>query len=301
MLGAKSAYATDCYNNNYIGANYGINEDLTNKLPENWKEFNQIYIPKYMASHPDKSKIAAGLSCGALWTIAKGLQRGDIVLCPNGAGSYYVGEIISEYFHEPASALQHQRSVKWFTVTIERAAMSEALRNSTGSIGTVSDISSYYEEIESFITGDRQQLLNSIEDIIEDSTAFAMENQLEEFLVSNWQATELGKHYDIFEEDGEAIGRQYLTDTGRMDILAISKDRETLLVVELKRGKASDRVVGQVQRYMGFVKEELAEPGQTVKGAIIALEDDLRIRRALSVAANIDFYRYEISFKLFKN
>ena len=39
---------------------------------------------------------------------------------------------------------------------------------------------------------------------------------------------------------------------------------------------------------------------QSVKGVIIALEDDLRIRRALQVANNIDFYRYEVSFKLNK-
>jgi restriction system protein len=31
---------------------------------------------------------------------------------------------------------------------------------------------------------------------------------------------------------------------------------------------------------------------------IIALEDDLRIQRALSVTTNIDFYRYKVSFDL---
>jgi restriction system protein len=96
------------------------------------------------------------------------------------------------------------------------------------------------------------------------------------------------------------IGKQYQTDTGFIDILAISKDKKELLVVELKKGRASDNVVGQIQRYMGFVLEELAEEGQTVKGIIIALEDDNRIRRALAVAPNIVFYRYQVSFKLFK-
>ena len=59
-------------------------------------------------------------------------------------------------------------------------------------------------------------------------------------------------------------------------------------------------MVGQIQRYMGFVKDELAEPNQMVKGVIIGLEDDLRIRRALSVTHNIEYYRYEVSFKLNK-
>ena len=73
-----------------------------------------------------------------------------------------------------------------------------------------------------------------------------------------------------------------------------------MLVVELKKGRASDNVVGQIQRYMGYVACELAEEGQTVKGIIIALDDDQRIRRALSVAPNIDFYKYQVSFQLFK-
>jgi len=69
-------------------------------------------------------------------------------------------------------------------------------------------------------------------------------------------------------------------------------------VLELKKGRASDVVVGQLLRYMGYVKEELAEEGQHVKGIIIAMEDDPRIRRALAVVPDIDFYRYQISFKL---
>lgn len=64
---------------------------------------------------------------------------------------------------------------------------------------------------------------------------------------------------------------------------------------------ASDSNVGQIQRYMGYVKDELSEQGQTVTGIIIALEDNLRIKRALSVANNIGFYRYEVRFNLFKD
>ena len=127
---------------------------------------------------------------------------------------------------------------------------------------------------------------------------FALEKHLEDFLVKNWAKTELGKTYDIYEEEGELVGQQFPSDTGPLDILAISKDKKELLVVELKKGRVSDNVVGQIQRYMGYVKEELAEEGQTVKGVIIGLEDDLKIRRALSVASNIEFYRYQVNFTL---
>ena len=71
-----------------------------------------------------------------------------------------------------------------------------------------------------------------------------------------------------------------------------------MLVVELKRGRASDAVVGQIQRYMGYVQEEIAEDHQRVRGVIIALDDDKRIRRALQVAQGIDFCRYEVKFNL---
>lgn len=71
-------------------------------------------------------------------------------------------------------------------------------------------------------------------------------------------------------------------------------------MIELKKGRASDVVVGQILRYMGYVQEELAEPDQTVRGVVIALEDDQRLRRALAMVPTIDFYRYQVSFKLMK-
>jgi restriction system protein len=301
MLGSKSRHADESLKGNFIGTDFGFRQDLTLDLYENWREFNQKFIPIWLKSHPDKSKISAGLSCGALWTVSKGIKVGDIVLCPNGAGSYLVGEVQDTYLYNPNGILPHRRTVKWYPSTIERAAMSEALRNSTGSVGTVSDVSKYTEEIELLIGGNRPSAIVSIDQTIEDASEFALEKHLEDFLIQNWSQTELGKRYNIFEEDGEFVGQQYPSDTGPIDILAISKDKKEILVVELKKGRASDSVVGQIQRYMGYVMEELAEKGQTVKGVIIALEDDLRIRRALSVTNNIEFYRYQVSFKLFKN
>ena len=85
-----------------------------------------------------------------------------------------------------------------------------------------------------------------------------------------------------------------------MSLTQTTEPEATLLVVELKKGRASDAVVGQVLRYMGYVQEELAEPGQQVRGVIIALEDDTRLRRALAMTPNIDLYHYQVSFKLLK-
>ena len=141
--------------------------------------------------------------------------------------------------------------------------------------------------------------ITSLNPEIEDPSEFALEKHLEDFLVTNWEQTELAEDFDIYEDD-EFSGQQFPTDTGPIDILAVSKDRTELAVVELKKGRASDSVVGQVQRYMGYIKEEVAEENQTVKGIIIAFEDDLRIKRALSVTKDISFYRYRVNFSLIK-
>jgi len=300
MLGKGSRYAAECFAGNFIGVDFEIRQDLSGKLHDDWRAFNKAFIPVMLEIIPGMTKIGAGLRCGFLWTVSKGIQKGDIVLCPDGSGHYHVGEVTGDYYYQPDSVLPHQRPVRWFSQTIDRFDMSEELRNSTGAIGTVSNISRYHEEIEKLIAGGKPPVIISTDPDVEDPTAFAMEKHLEDFLVQNWVQTDLGKEYDIFEEDGEKVGKQYPTDTGPIDILAISKDRKRLLVVELKKGRASDVVVGQTLRYMGFVQEELAEEGQSIKGTIIALEDDQRIRRALTMVPAIDFYRYQISFKLVK-
>ena len=301
ILGAKSVFAKECFEENFIGADYNINQDLTKELPENWRDFNAKFRDIWLKTHPNKTKVAAGLACGMLWTICKGIKKGDVIISPDGQGNYFVGEVISDYNYQPNTNLPHRRGVKWFPVLIERTAMSQELKNSTGSTGTSANISQYADEIEKLIGNVKPPTLISNDATIEDPSVFALEKHLEDFLVQNWNQTELGKKYDIYKEDGVILGQQYPSDTGPIDILAVSKDKKTLLVVELKKGRASDNVVGQIQRYMGYVKEELSEANQEVKGIIIALEDDIRIKRALSVTNNIEFYRYQVSFKLFKN
>lgn len=302
LLGLKGIFADQCFKGNFIGMDIGINEDLTPNLPEDWREFNRKFIPVFLGLHPGKSRVAAGLACGNLVTVAKDIKIGDIVLCPTGTGIYRVGEITSNYFYAPGTDLPHRRSVTWFNKIIDKSEMSEELRISSKSNGSVVvNISGYQEEIEKLIGGAPVPVIVSTDPTVEDPLAFAMEKHLEDFLVQNWAQTELGKEYDVYAEEGGPVGQQYPTDTGPIDILATSKDKKRLLVVELKKGRASDVVVGQILRYMGYVQEELAEPGQTVSGVIIALEDDQRIRRALAVVPSINFYRYQISFRLLRS
>ena len=99
---------------------------------------------------------------------------------------------------------------------------------------------------------------------------FALEAHLHEFLVENWAKTQLGEEWDLLEEDGEVTGSHYTTGAvGEIDLLAKHKKEPRWLVVELKRDQSSDATVGQILRYMGWVRAELAKSKESVEGLIV--------------------------------
>ena len=286
------------YEGNFIGASFGLELNLSNDLFDNWRDFNKKFIDYIIEIHPGKSRVGAGLNCGVIWTLAKGLPIDSIVLCPDEEGNFFACKIISDYQYSKNEP-HHRRQVEWLTPPILKSEISQRLKNSLQAQNTLIDISKHSEEIESFIFENSKKITTSDPTIIEPSE-FALEKHLEDFLVKNWNKTKLGKAYDIYVEDGDIVGQQYQSDTGPIDILAISKDKKTILVVELKKGRVSDNVVGQIQRYMGYVKDELIEKGQNVKGVIIGFEDDIKLQRALSVTNDIEFYKYKVDFKLYQ-
>ncbi|MBN2843351.1 MAG: hypothetical protein JXM68_09690, partial [Sedimentisphaerales bacterium] len=151
MSGQKSKYAQECFAGGFIGADFGIGSDLAGSLTDDKKAFVAQYSPLWLADQPQKTKPAASAACGFLYMVCQGISQGDIILSPDGKGSYRVGEVISGYSYQPGGILPHRRSVKWLDISIERAMMSEALRFSTGSIGTVSEITRHAEELEKYI------------------------------------------------------------------------------------------------------------------------------------------------------
>lgn len=70
---------------------------------------------------------------------------------------------------------------------------------------------------------------------------------------------------------------------GRSDLICVD-GRGDLVVVELKRGMASDEAIGQVLRYMGWMRENVAVQGQQVHGCIVAGDYDEQLRLAASAA-----------------
>ena len=129
---------------------------------------------------------------------------------------------------------------------------------------------------------------------------FAIEKHLEDFIVANWERTELGKLYDLIEENGNMVSQQYSTkEIGNIDLLVKEKKTGNYIVIELKKGQTSDDTVGQLARYMGWIKKNKAE-GKKVKGIVIAGSEDQRLKYALEMVPNTKFLLYRISFSLGK-
>ena len=64
MLGRGSMYAQECREQGYIGAGFDINQDLSNSLPEDWKEFNKEFkvdIKQYVQAIINKDIENTGL------------------------------------------------------------------------------------------------------------------------------------------------------------------------------------------------------------------------------------------------
>ncbi|MFY9725362.1 MAG: endonuclease NucS domain-containing protein, partial [Bryobacteraceae bacterium] len=130
-----------------------------------------------------------------------------------------------------------------------------------------------------------------------DRNAFVLEKYLEEFIVSNFKSIFKGKR-QIYEDSEGADGQQYATDIGPIDILAFEPDSNSFIVIELKKGRPSDQVIGQILRYMGWVKKNLCKEGQRVKGLVICHSPDPKLSYALEMTDNIDVRYYNVSFSL---
>ena len=135
-------------------------------------------------------------------------------------------------------------------------------------------------------------------DDVEAAAAFGMERHLEDFMADNWVSIDFGRPLRVWTDEQGVPGRQYDTgEVGIIDFLCEDASASGLVVIELKRGKSSDRVVGQTLRYMGWVREHLAD-GRGVSGIIITHEYDDRVRYAVAELPNVDAWTYSVSFTL---
>lgn len=127
----------------------------------------------------------------------------------------------------------------------------------------------------------------------EGSTAFALERDLRNYLERNLHLIEPG--LEVYEEEG-IRGIEFPVGGRFIDILARDKDG-SYAVIELKVSRGYDRAIGQLLRYMGWVKQNM-ETSQPVRGIIVANDISADLRMASANIPNVQLIEYEISFSL---
>ncbi len=159
----------------------------------------------------------------------------------------------------------------------------EQVSDQTANIDYLLDTSQYEKAVDAFaklpMSLRRGMTLKQFKD------AVFLEKDLEDYLEKN-----LG----IIEPGLNLIKRQRSTEAGTIDILARSTSGD-LVVIELKKVRASDKVFGQLCRYMGCMMKHHAAIGQVTRGYIIGSEIDLKLEYAASVlpAGLVNLRRYK--------
>jgi hypothetical protein len=118
-----------------------------------------------------------------------------------------------------------------------------------------------------------------------------LERELHEWLYKNLQSNGLEALgygpltlYDPAVQS-QRIGKYPTSGAGEMDMLLVTPEGN-LLVIELKR-RSTDITVGQLCRYLGFVKTNLCSEGQIAYGLILAMEFSESMQYALAMVSAI--------------
>lgn len=126
-----------------------------------------------------------------------------------------------------------------------------------------------------------------------------LERHLEELVVENF--AQLFPGWMIY-EDGNSdhtkpAGIRYRTPAGEIDILCLDESNN-FVVIELKRNRAADKVIGQVDRYLAWVEQNLVQAEQHVRGIIIAKRHGDHLIYSASRNADIELWTYDLRLSL---
>jgi restriction system protein len=246
------------------------------------------------STYPEKPPSAKALCANMIWAFYHDISPGDIVLARRGRKVLAaVGTVTKPAYYSPGKNPVHGHP-NYLEVSWQEYPRDKAYSTIVFPMYTLAEIS---EGQYRGLLGDSLPSPSPQEPSVEDENEFVLEKYLEDFMVSNFDAIFKGA-IKLYEDDEGNDGQQYSTGIGSIDILAFDANSHDFIVIELKKGRPSDQVVGQVLRYMGWVKQNLCKDGCTVKGLIICREPDEKLTYALSMTENIDVRYYSVSFKL---
>jgi restriction system protein len=250
------------------------------------------------AAYPDRPPASKKYIARTIWTFEHEIAIGDWVIARRGLKvREAVGQVSQPAFYEPGKnpVLDHPRflGVSWQKPSHKKDFLTSVFIQNT--IQQVTE-DAFQKLLEHPVTGpETPETSGGVE---EDRIEIVLEKYLQELMVGNFDAIFKGE-LTIFKDADGKRGQQYPAgDVGFIDILAFEPKSNSFVVIELKRGHTSDQVIGQTLRYMGWVKEELCDTGQAVRGLIICGEPDTKLSYALKMTKDIDVRYYDLSFKL---
>lgn len=262
-------------------------------------ELRAAYQEKYSGTNPGSITRTVNM----LWNFYHEISEGDIVLARKGTKKLAaVGTVTrSAYFSSTKNPDLATENPNNFHTNFLDVQWHDSPRDKEYNNRIVFGIQTLYEideaEYKGLIGNDITKVEEAVEDI-ENRPQFFLEKYLEQFIVDNFDSIFGNKLTLLRDTQGNIIGQQYRTDVGIIDILGFEQDTNSFVVIELKKGRESDKVVGQALRYIGWVGEELCKNGQKVRGIIICREPDDRLYYAVKATRNLELKYYHINFKL---
>jgi len=246
-------------------------------------------------SYPAAPLPARRMYARMLWDFYHEIKPGDVVIARRGTKRLAaVGTVVRSAYYEHAknapavgaeNAYSNHLGVRWADAPRDRAYDTAVF-----GMQTLYEINEEKYRLLVGNDGGNGPPLPQVE--------FVLEKYLEDFLVTNFDRVFGGRLAVLADPEQGLIGQQFKTDVGTIDILAREESTSSFVVIELKKGRESDQVVGQVLRYMGWVRDNLCQEGQQVKGMIICREVDLRLTYALKMTQGIALKVYRVDFKL---
>ncbi len=278
--------------------------DLANNLLSiGWKQLGDVskmsrqeLSDAIASTYPDKPPTTKSLYANMLWAFYHEILPGDFVVARRGRKTLAaVGKVVQSGIYAPGKnpATSHPNFLE---VAWQEHPRDKVFPSLVFPMHTLTEISEV--QYRNLLEGsDIQPATSELIEAMEDPNAFVLERYLEDFIVSNFDTIFKGK-LEIYEDAEGNHGQQYATDIGPIDILALEPKSNSFVVIELKQGRPSDQVIGQILRYMGWVKKNLCKDGQGVKGLVICRDPDSKLSYALEMTNNIDVRHYSVSFKL---
>lgn len=245
---------------------------------------------------PAKPSQTQSLIANMFWAFFHEISPGDFVIARRGRRTIAaIGRVTGVGAYAPGKNPHHGHS-NFLDVSWQDQPRDRTLPGVVFPMHTLAELSE--EQFRTFESGHAPATVSPPSDgPVEDVNEFVLEKYLEEFVVSNF-ATIFRGDLRVYEDPEGNDGQQYSTEIGPIDILAQTRSGDSFVVIELKKGRPSDQVVGQVLRYMGWVKANLCKDGQSVRGLVICRDRDLKLSYALEMTNNIDVRYYSVDFKL---